>query len=418
MLEDNIVSIIKKIYASFGFVPIETPAVEMLSTLAAKGVVEREIYLLRRAQAEPGDESDLALHFDLTVPFARYVAQHYNELKFPFKRYQLQKVWRGERPQKGRFREFYQFDIDMVARDELPMACDAEMLTVLERVFSALHIGRFSIAVNNRKLLLGLYRSLGLNEAQSKSAISAVDKMRKIGKENVVAELSAACGVPRITAQKVVDSTAVSINPKDAAAQIDALGVKDDLFSRGKEEVGALFALLPESALDRFYLDLSLARGLDYYTGTIFETYLADFPEFGSVGGGGRYDDLASQFINKKLPGVGFSIGITRLMDLVFNKNIIPLHAESPALVLIAVYSEEQRAQCNRLADQIRGMGVAAEVFYKSPKLGKQLDYAADKRIPHVMFVNPQTGELEAKNLATKEQIKVVDLANWCKKVS
>ncbi len=412
-IEDSLIARVKSVYASYGYTPIETPAVELMSTLASKGVIDKEIFQVTRALGDKDAEAELGLHFDLTVPFARYVGQHFNELQFPFKRYQLQKVWRGDRPQRGRFREFYQFDIDLIARETLPLSCDAEVLEVLDAAFSAIGVAKYTIKLNNRKLLLGCYRSLGLSEAQRKSAIIAVDKANKIGWDGVQKELCDHLKLELPIAHRIIEFSKNKI-PFSSFVGTLAGSLPDDEWCReGLAELVSIRQWLPPAALDRFELDLSLARGLDYYTGIIVEAHLNDFPEFGAVAAGGRYEDLASQFINKKLPGVGISIGLTRLMDLIVSENLIPAERRSPTQVLVAVFNEDQRPRCNEVARELRRSGVPAEVFFTAPKLGKQIDYADSKKIPFVLFVSEDG--LEIKNLQTKEQSPVSDLSAWAK---
>lgn len=403
VLEDKLISTIRGIYQSYGFTPIETPSAELISTLQSKGVIDKEIYILKRAKQEEGEESDLALHFDLTVPFARYVGQHFNELTFPFKRYQLQKVWRGERPQKGRFREFYQFDIDTIAQDELPLSCDAEVLSAIGDVFTKINVGKFRIRVNSRKLLHGIYESLGLDEVSRKTAITIVDKIDKIGKDGVLRELLAK-NIGQPAAERIVELSVLKFTPASFIAEIGKLQIEGGVFAEGQKEVSRLLELVSSNAKNNISIDLSLARGLDYYTGLIFEVVFEQYPEFGSVCSGGRYDDLASQFINKKLPGVGVSIGLTRLMDLIFTNDLLPLDQENHVKVMVAVYDEPQRAQCNQLAEKFRELNIACEVYFKSPKLGKQIDYAASRNIPYVAFVNADKPGLEIKDLKSKTQ--------------
>lgn len=408
MVEDRLVAQVREVYASHGFVPIETPAVELIETLSSKGVVEREIYTVRRFHAEQDDEPGLGLHFDLTVPFARYVAQHLHALSMPFKRYQLQKVWRGERPQKGRFREFYQFDIDTIARGDLPLACDAEVITVLLKAFRVMNLGPFRMSLNSRKLLHGCYSALGLAEETRKGVITAVDKIHKIGREGVLKELAGG-GVsdPKI-ANRIIDLTTVQSSAADFAKDFSALGIKDELFDRGLEELSTIIHLVPEELRCHVRVDLSLARGLDYYTGVIFETQMTDHPEFGTVSSGGRYDDLASQFTSQVLPGVGGSIGLTRLLDLAFSHNLVQCEGRSTANVLITVFNEEQRPTCNMAAEQLRTHGIATEVYYKSPKLGKQIEFAEGKGMRFVVFlgaaIGPDAlpGACRVKDLTTK----------------
>ena len=416
LVEDRVAATVRGIYAGFGFTPIETPAVELLSTLSSKGEIDKEIYAIRRLQADAAEEAELALHYDLTVPFARYVAQHYAELDFPFKRYQMQKVWRGERPQKGRFREFYQFDIDTICRETVPLSADAEILCALNRAFQSIGIGRHLIKVNNRKILLGIYEALGLGGEQRRAAVVAIDKLAKIGAAGVQAELQKA-GVSTEVGQRIVELAGASFTLADAASGLSGLGISSALFDEGCAELISIFALLPADAAASISLDLSLARGLDYYTGLILEVYMPDYPQFGSVGGGGRYDDLCGRFINRKLPGVGATFGLTRLMDLAISHGLLPFTAKTTSQVMLAVYSEEQRAECNRLADRIRACGLAAEVCLTSPKLGKQIDYAAGKGIPYVLFLNAENASMEIKDLGNKTQTVVTDLEGWCRAI-
>lgn len=413
LLEDRVIATIARIYEGHGFTPIETPAVELMSTLAAKGVIDKEIYQVTRAQAEGPAEAEMGLHFDLTVPFARYTAQHFNELQFPFRRYQRQKVWRGDRPQRGRFREFYQFDIDIIARENLPISCDAEIVEVVDEVFRSLKVARHNMKLNNRKLLQGFYRSLGLDDAQRKQAIIAVDKIHKIGKDGVMRELREVAKVEASAAARMIEFAGYRVPLREASADLSKSLAGDAWCAEGLAELEALKNLLPAEALDVCEVDMSLARGLEYYTGTIIEVHLPDHPEFGSVCAGGRYEDLASQFIAKKLPGVGVSIGLTRLMDLIIAQNLMPAAQRCPTQLLIAVFNEEQRHLCNETARKTRAAGVQTEVFYLSPKLGKQIDYAAAKSIPYMMFIG-EDGVIEVKDLTRKEQRKVDNLEAWC----
>jgi len=418
LVEDRVIATIKTIYQRHGFTPLETPAVEWLSTLGQKGEITKEIYVLKRLRAEEGAEADLALHFDLTVPFARYVAQHFGALQFPFRRYQLQKVWRGERPQKGRMREFYQFDIDIVAQDELPLSCDAEILTTASTVFSALPLGPFVIRVNNRKILLGLYESLGLSREIQDQARITVDKIDKIGRDGVFSELTKTLGIEVEKAQRILAFSEVRVPAADAGRALASLGVANQLFEEGCRELLTVLSYIPENRRTCIQLDCSIARGLDYYTGVIFELRLIDHVEYGTVFGGGRYEDLASEFTNKKLPGVGGSIGLSRLMSLIFDKNLIACTDKSPSQVLIAVFSEDQRLACNCAAATVRDGGVPTEVYFKSPKLGKQIDYAAKRGIRYIVFIDPQSGQAEVKDLQAQTQEKIPDLASWARSVA
>jgi histidyl-tRNA synthetase len=417
LVEERILAEIRSVYQSYGFVPIETAAVEHLSVLAAKGVIDKEIYALRRAKDEEGSDSELGLHFDLSVPLARYVAQNAGKLSFPFKRYQCQKVWRGDRPQKGRFREFYQFDIDIIAQDELPLSCDAEILSAFVQAVSRINIGSFQIRLSNRKVMLGFFESLGLSPEQQNGARIAVDKILKIGPDGVSRELQQAVGLAADVAGKIVDFSQVNFSIRDARAKFAALKIDNATFDVGVEELLSVFAATDDSAQGHMIVDLSLARGLDYYTGIVFEGYFTDHPDFGSFGGGGRYDNLTSQFTDKRLPGVGASIGITRVMDLIFDKALLSADQKTFTKVLVTVYDEQQRGACNRIACQLRDLSIPTEVYFKSPKLGKQIDYAAARAIPFVVFLQAD-GKIEAKDLLTKEQRVVTDLGQFAREIA
>lgn len=415
MAEEALIDKIRAIFRSHGFCPIETPAVELLSTLLNKGEIDKEVYSIKRYHAKDVDEAEFGLHFDLTVPLARYVAQHFANLSFPFKRYQIQKVWRGERPQKGRFREFYQCDIDIIGRDSLPIACDAEVIDAMNMVVMALGVGKHKVRLNNRKLLLGIYASLGLSEAEAKQVVVAVDKLSKIGKDGVSREL-ADKGIENEAIGKILELTDIRIIPGEAEYILGQLEVKNRSFEEGKSEILELLGILSDAALAHLEVDLSLARGLDYYTGSILEMVLVNHPEFGSVASGGRYDDLASRFINKKLPGVGVSFGLSRFLDLAFSEKLIATDRKSPSQVLVTVAAEEGRKEANLLADSIRMNGLACEVFYAAPRLGKQIDYASAKGMRYVLFLG-EGAQLEVKDLKTKEQVKISDLEGWCRDV-
>lgn len=411
--EDKVISIIKGIYESFGFSPIETPAVELLSTLGSKGVIDKEIFAVKRLKAEEGDEAELGLHFDLTVPLARYVAQHAHALVFPFKRYQLQKVWRGDRPQKGRFREFYQFDIDIISRNELPLSCDAEVVSVIGLVMERLQFGPFTIRINNRKLLGGIYAELGLSESARKAAIVAVDKILKIGADGVAKELQKIEGISQAAVDTILKSTTIQCAISELPAKLAALNISSAIIEEGVKELTTICSLLPASVQERVVIDVSLARGLDYYTGLIVETVLDNHPAFGTVISGGRYDDLASEFTDQKLPGVGVSIGLSRLMELAFSESLIPTVQKSTTDVLVTVYDEVDRPHLNAVAQELRSAGVRTEVFFKAPKLGKQIEYAEAKGIRYVLFVDSATRQIQIKDIVTKEQVAVSSLRDW-----
>lgn len=419
LVEDQVIETIKHIFLSHGFVPLETRSVEYVSTLLSDGEVTKEIYGLQRLQNEEAEKSEasLALHFDLTVPFARYVAEHFNALNFPFRRYQLQKSWRGEKPQEGRFREFYQFDVDIIARDELPLCHDAELLQIIEKVFTKLNLADYTIRVNNRKLLLGFYASLGLSTEAQRKAIGIVDKLNKIRVDGVAKELACALNLEQSKIDQILALTKIQIKASAAAAELAKITGSDELLKQGISELLRVIELCPDRTKDKVVLDLSLARGLDYYTGTIIETHLTPYPALGSVCGGGRYEDLASRFIKQKLPGVGMSIGLTRLLSAVFKEKLIPVQKKSPTTVLVTVLSEEERPTSIAAAEKFRDSGVAAEVFHLSSKLGKQIDYADTRGIPFVAFISDGGAKVELKDLTTKEQ-KEIQITEWCRSFS
>lgn len=414
IVEEHLLGIIRNVFRLHGFASIETPIVELLSTLTQKGVVEKELYVLKRLAEEGDKEAELGLHFDLTVPFARYVAQHLSRLSFPFRRYCYQKVWRGERPQKGRYREFGQFDIDIVARDTLPIAADAEIVTVIAKVFAQIGVVRPEIRLNNRRTLLGMYDSLGIDEVKRAAVIRVVDKLQKIGPEGVRKELVEKEDISVEAAEQILAWSSCRAPAAEAGAVLGGLGVTNDLFERGAAELLEVVGLVPEVCRDQIVIDLSLARGLDYYTGTIFEVGLPDYPEFGTVSAGGRYDDLTAQFLpGQRLPAVGGSIGVTRLMGLFLEEKLFAMKAQCPTKMLFSVYSEESRSRVNEFAERVRAAGVPAEVYFKAAKLGKQIEYANAKGIRFAAFLNEESGFLEVKDLQTGQQMPVSDIEGW-----
>lgn len=391
---------IRAVFESYGFCNIETPAVEALEVIAAKGEdVDKEIYVLERLQKEEGDkEARLALHFDQTVPLARYVGQHFNDLNFPFKRYQTQKVWRGERPQAGRFREFYQCDIDVINVDHLPLSFDAEMPAIIHEVLSGLDIPAFEIRISNRKILIGLLESLGVENVAEVTRI--IDKVEKIGESDARGLLK-----EHDLSGEQIESVIALIKTQN----LSTLTAANDTMNEGIEELS--FVMEQLSHLPNVVADLSIVRGLDYYTGTVYETVFVDDPGYGSICSGGRYDDLASSYINKKLPGVGISIGFSRL----FAKMQAQLTETrvSPADVLVILNSEDDRALAAETAKTLRGRGMNVELYHAPQKFPKQMSYAEKKGIPFV-WMPPfrDTKVHEVKNMATGEQAEA-DPNEW-----
>ena len=412
-VEQKMLDKIRAVYERYGYCNIETPSVEELEVIAAKGEdVDKEIYVLERLQAEPDDKKSarLALHFDQTVPFARYVAQHFSDLTFPFKRYQMQKVWRGERPQMGRMREFYQCDIDVINVDSLPISFDAEVAAICYEALEALEIGKVQLRISNRKILLGLLEDLSIQD--STEVLRAIDKLEKIGVEEVrkLLEKTDAKGfedlIIKLSQIKVRSSKELKENLDTIKEEITA-----QTYIEGIEELQFVLdqlSHLPEHAV---VADLSIVRGLDYYTGTVYETQLLDVPEFtGSVCSGGRYDDLAGNYINKKLPGVGISIGFSRLFDVLRQTGKIQPSAKSPAHVFMILPEEETRQRAAETARILRQRGYNVEQHHAPQKINKQLSQAEKKGIAYVWL--PFADGHKVKNLQTGEQVDA-DPNSW-----
>lgn len=399
---------IRRVFESYGFCSIETPSVEELDVLRAKGEVDKEIYVIERLHKDEDDGKDarLALHFDQTVPLARYVAQHFNDLVFPFKRYQIQRVWRGERPQAGRFREFYQCDIDVINVDQLPLHFDAEMPAIIWEILSALPgmtEEKIQLQISNRKILTGLMDALAI--ADSAAVLRAVDKLEKIGRDAVEQILRDENGL-----DQAVIGTILNLVTATDLASIEPL---NDRMREGLKELQFVMAQLAHLPASAVRADLSIVRGLDYYTGTVYETRFVDDPDYGSICSGGRYDDLAGSYINKNLPGVGISIGFSRLFDRLRQKGSFNLQRKSPADILMVLPAEERRADAAEAAHILRKRGYKVELYHAPQKLKKQLAYAERKGIPYVWFPPFEDNQPhEVKNMESGEQ-KPADPANW-----
>ena len=442
---------IRAVFESYGFCNIETPSVEEIDALSAKaGETEKEIYTLTRLQADDADskESRLALHFDLTVPMARYVAQHFGQLVFPFKRYQMQKSWRGERPQKGRYREFYQCDIDVVNIDDLPIHFDAELPAVLFEAYQALNIPPVELHISNRKLLIGYIKALGFHDENIPHITAALDKYDKIGRNGVGKLLfpiiNALPGTPLDTNYKEEETSQtppseeqsnpifpkkieellafVQIKTSDSsfADRVRALGVTHELMEQGIAELQFVTDNLKHLHGHGMVANLGIIRGLDYYTGSVFEVRFKDSAEHWpkgtptlSIGGGGRYDDLAGSFINQKLPGIGVSMGLTRLFGLLLDQGKIAAGPKSPADVLVVLPDEARRAEASETARTLRGRGFKVEMYHRDAKIKNQIAYAEKKGITHVWFPPFKDGQPhEVKNMTTGEQ-KEAQAATW-----
>lgn len=381
---DRIKRIIEESYCSFGFTPIDTPVLERSEILLAKagGETEKQIYRFTKG------DSDVSMRFDLTVPLARYVADHYNELAFPFRRSHIAKVYRGERPQKGRYREFYQCDIDVIGEGELSIAYDAEIPRVIYSIFSQLNFGKFTIRVSNRKILSGLIAHLGLSYTTSVEVMRVIDKVDKISRVEFIAELKK-LGMNTEQIDLLNRYIFTDGESDSTLAALRAAGIDDPVLQQGIDELESVVSFMrimgiPDS---HFRIDLTIARGLDYYTGTIYETTLDDYPRLGSVCSGGRYDDLASHYISKKLPGVGVSIGLTRLFSQLVEQNIVKPQKKSIVEVLVIPLTDDQFNAALNLASCLRSRGILVDTLLVSTTIKKKFKYANRMGIQQVVVL-------------------------------
>ncbi len=407
---------IRRNYERFGFLPIETPVMEFSEVLLTKqgGETERQVYFVQSTGAlEQGGRPELALRFDLTVPLARYVAEHEHALSFPFRRYQMQRVYRGERAQRGRFREFYQCDIDVIGKDSLSVRYDAEMPAVIYSVFRDLDIGPFQIQLNNRKLMRGYFESLGIADEQQAGVLREVDKLDKHGEEAVRAVLAGpGHGLGDGAVDRIMSFIGVrSQDHADALARLDALQGSGARFEQGRAELREVLGLIrafgvPES---HYALNLSIARGLDYYTGTVYETRLVQHPQIGSICSGGRYDDLAGSYTKSHLPGVGISIGATRLFWQLREAGLLG-PVQSTVQVLVTMMDEAQLPAYLALAAQLRGAGIATEAVMEPSKLARQFRHADRAGIRFVVVLGPDElarDMVTLKDMRKQEQFQV-----------
>ena len=409
--------IVRETYELFGFAPIETSAVERKEILTSKGGDEKEIFALTRLFTRPDEspETDLALHFDLTVPLARYVAQNKDKLVFPFRRYQIQKIWRGERPQKGRYREFYQCDIDVIGRGTLNLITDAEIPSVIYQVFKRMNIGQFVIRINNRRLLQGYFEHLGVPAEQIGDVLRAVDRLEKEGRDKVRGELINKIGTSEAAADDIlgfIRSDAADKTLPTAGTETDAVLAKikaspamnNERFAQGAAELSTVIAGIRSLGVPDAYFraDLSIARGLGYYTGTVYETQLVKYPELGSICSGGRYDDLASYFTSDKLPGVGISIGLSRLVIQLIEAGVLKTGASTPAPVIVTTMDNTRMNDYLSLGAALREAGIATEVYFDKGRLGDQLKYANRKGFKIAVIAGESefaAGQVKIKNL-------------------
>jgi histidyl-tRNA synthetase len=419
MIFQHMLDTIRRGYERFGFVQIETPVFEWRDVLLTKsgGETEKQVYFVQSTGAvQQGNDADLALRFDLTVPLARYVAEHERDLAFPFRRYQIQRVYRGERAQRGRFREFYQCDIDVIGKDKLDPAFDAELPAIILQIFEEMKIGNFTIHFSNRKILRGILSGYGVaDEEKQKLILREIDKLDKIGTDKVRNAMTA-LGLSSDHADTILHLTTLNATKTEVLATLDKLGVTDALFQQGltelKQIVASLAALgVPER---RTRLNLAIARGLDYYTGTVYETLIDDHPEFGSVCSGGRYDDLASFYTKSKLPGVGISIGLTRLFDQLNAHNLLP-GVPNTVQVLVTQLDKTLSATYLKLATQLRHAGLKVENYLEPAKLEKQLKYADKAGIPVAILLGSDekakgTAIIKNLNAKTQEEVGLAEL--------
>ena len=408
---DKMRAVLAETYARYGFTPLDTPAIEAAEVLLAKGGGETEKQIYRFTKGE----SDLALRFDLTVPLAKYVAANYGQLTFPFRRYQIGKVWRGERAQRGRFREFYQADIDIIGDGALDILNEAEIPAIIYDTFTRLGLHRFRIRVNNRKVLNGFFAILGLSE-QAGDVLRTIDKLDKIGADKVRELLTDTCGVTAEQADEILRFIACPGTSADKLAFLEQYRGRNETFDTGLDELRTVVGYLPAFGVpeENFELDLTIARGLDYYTGTVYETVLLDHPEVGSICSGGRYDDLAGYYTNKSLPGVGISIGLTRLFYILQEQNMISdAVLTAPADVLILPMTDDLSAAVS-LASMLRAGGLRVQLYSEKKKFKAKIGYADKLGIPFVIFLGEDEiaqNVCAIKNMVTGVQEAVTQAA-------
>ena len=404
---ERMLEVLRNTYASYGFAALDTPVIEDAQILLAKGGgdTEKQIYRFTKG------DSDLALRFDLTVPLAKYVALHCNELAFPFRRYQISKVYRGERAQRGRFREFYQADIDIIGDGKLDVLNEAEIPAIIYKVFRGFGLNRFQIRVNNRKILTGFYAMLGLSE-KSGDIMRSVDKLDKIGSDKVRNILLTDCGISEADADEILKFIAIRGTNSEVLAALEGYLGRNEVFDLGLEELKAVTRNLAAFGVpeENFAVDLTIARGLDYYTGTVYETTLLDHPEIGSVCSGGRYDNLAGYYIEKQLPGVGISIGLTRLFYVLDEQGLLnPAIPSAPADALVLPMTSDP-APAIALAEQLRGYGLKVQLYGEQKKFKQKMAYADKLGVPFAVLLGEDEiaeGMCSVKNMVTGQQVKL-----------
>ena len=404
---EKMVEILRTTYASYGFAPLDTPVIEDAQILLAKGGGETEKQIYRFTKGD----SDLALRFDLTVPLAKYVALHCNDLAFPFRRFQISKVYRGERAQRGRFREFYQADIDIIGDGKLDIMNEAEIPAIIYKVFRGFGLSRFQIRVNNRKILNGFYAMLGLSE-KSGDIMRTVDKLDKIGADKVKGILLTECGLNDEQADEILKFIAIKGTNAEVLAALEGYQGRNEIFDLGLSELKAVTVNLAAFGVPEanFAVDLTIARGLDYYTGTVYETTLLDHPEIGSVCSGGRYDNLAGYYIEKQLPGVGISIGLTRLFYVLDEQGLLnPELPSAPADALVLPMGGDV-APAIAVAEAIRAEGLRVQLYCEQKKFKQKMAYANKLEVPFAILLGEDEiaeGMCSVKNMVSGEQVKL-----------
>ena len=404
---------IRTIFESYGFTSIEPRIVEPIDVLLKQGDTDKEIYTLGRLLDTPNSDKEptFGLHYDLTIPMARYVAANMGKLDFPFKRYQIQKAWRGERPQDGRFREFMQCDIDVVDTREVPLHFDVEIPAIMNQTLKSIDAGPVFTKINNRKILEGYYS--GLDMENTSAAIRLIDKVDKIGFDGVADLLKAELKLNTKTIEKILQLTQIRGSGQQVVDQIQNLGVHSELLDQGLTELTFVMKELEHIDKQAFSVDLSIARGLAYYTGTVYETRFAEYPAYPSICGGGRYDNLVGDFVSKRLPGIGISIGLSRIFAKLLKEKRINTDKKSPTEILVIHSRGAPYRLVNKTAQTLRQRGFNVEQYHEDRKLNAQLKYAEGKGIPWIWFppVNVD-GEHQVKNSVSREQ-QPADPATW-----
>jgi histidyl-tRNA synthetase len=413
LVEQQMIEILRQKFELYGFAPLETRAVEPLEHLLMKGETDKEIYVLRRLQADSSEpDTDLGLHFDLTVPFARFVVENRGKLVFPFRRYQIQKSWRGERPGFGRFREFLQADFDIISENALTMQSDFEIIDTLKEILLSLPIPKTRLVINHRRLLQGFYLGSGIEDPAP--VLRIVDKLDKIGLQGVQEQLVETAGLTPGQAERCLLLGQIKTNnPEALVRQVASIGVDHPWLREGLHELEFLLREVGGETQNLVQADLSLARGLDYYTGMVVEARFAELPRYPSIAGGGRYDNLASRDATARLPGTGVTIGISRILGVVLQEGLLQATRKTPSCVLVALVSEERRSQSIAVAKALRERGIACEIHENPDRFGKQIRYADRRGIPFVWFPG-EGGSLEGEIKDIRSGIQVpANAAQW-----